>query len=109
MEVSAIAESECIVLSEGIELVEDSEEAGVCSAFLPQLATMKARARAKRAAITRADILRMSFTFTSSRSRRHGNSDRSQAARFIDLDSMTEKNTTQERCWAGSVRAHVER
>jgi hypothetical protein len=35
MEVSAIAESECIVLSEGIELslVEDSEEAGVCSAF----------------------------------------------------------------------------
>ena len=34
MEVSAIAESECIVLSEGMELsLEDSEEAGVCSAF----------------------------------------------------------------------------
>jgi len=76
MEVSAIAESECIVLSDGIELEEDSDEAGVCSAFLPQLATMKARARANREATTRADILRMSFTFTSSRSCRQGNSGR---------------------------------
>jgi len=95
MEVSAIAESECIVLSEGIELslVEDSE--GV-SAFLPQLETMKARARANREAITRADILRMSFTFTSSRSCRHGESVR--PGDPIHQDSMTEKNTTQERC-----------
>lgn len=56
-----------IVDEEGVVSVE---VAGVSSAFFPHPITTKARLRARRATIARANVLRIWVTFTSSRSYR---------------------------------------